>query len=245
VRVAGRSHDLSAGTVLLLGQGLSHGFAQHPADDVVVLHFSCDASALAATDAWRKFLPFMRSARRGLLLHPAERNRELLKALSRLSPSGDLRGLLSFIEVAHQLCQQAWHPLFTSSVIADPLLSAPGWLHSLCPRIDARLREPLNLTLLCQLGGIGRSALCSGFQRYYACGPMTWVLRRRLLLAAEMLVAGDRRMIDVAFACGFNSLSTFTRRFTEMHGEPPAHWREGRIGVRSNRTLHRSSAVRR
>jgi AraC-like DNA-binding protein len=234
LRIATRELTLRAGSLLLLGPGLTHRLAGPARADGIAVHFAVDPSPLSGADAWRLFLPFARAARRGLLLERIA-DPALRRALARLPKSGGLRALSRFVELTHLLCHQRWKRLLVSSAIGDPLARAPAWLHSLCARVDARLAEPLDLAELGRLGGIGRSALAAAFRHYYGCGPMTWVARRRILRACEMLLASDRRVIDVALACGFASLSAFNRRFVALTGVPPARWRTRRAGPGAER----------
>jgi AraC-like DNA-binding protein len=52
----------------------------------------------------------------------------------------------------------------------------------------------------------------------------------RLRKAADLLAhAGERRISDIAFDCGFNDLSYFNRCFRRRFGAPPTQFR-GRTG---------------
>lgn len=49
-----------------------------------------------------------------------------------------------------------------------------------------------------------------------------YVRKRRLTLAAQMLLAGERSVTEAALDCGYESPSSFTRAFKELFGTPPA-----------------------
>ena len=62
------------------------------------------------------------------------------------------------------------------------------------------------------------------FARHAQLSFEAYVLQARLALAYETLRAGRAQTVsEVAFACGFNNLSHFTRRFAERYGELPVN----------------------
>lgn len=73
---------------------------------------------------------------------------------------------------------------------------------------------------------LGRSsaALRRAFMAAYGCTPRTWLHRRRLAQAAELLRDGVAPAACAA-ACGYRSLPSFNRLFAQAHGLPPGRWR--------------------
>ncbi|RKH54535.1 AraC family transcriptional regulator [Corallococcus llansteffanensis] len=91
--------------------------------------------------------------------------------------------------------------------------------------MEARLLEPLSLGTLAEELGMGRHHFLRTFRKVVGESPYSYVLGRRLLLAAERLRTGRERIADIAFACGFGDLSEFIRRFRARFGVPPSTWR--------------------
>lgn len=56
--------------------------------------------------------------------------------------------------------------------------------------------------------------------------PLNYITNIRLRMAAILLRSSDRTIVDVAEACGFNSLSSFNRCFRDQYGTTPAQWRK-------------------
>lgn len=57
-----------------------------------------------------------------------------------------------------------------------------------------------------------------------------YLMRARLTAAAALLAdpaMADRKIVDIAFRCGFNSLATFNRSFTRVYGRAPSTLRAG------------------
>ena len=48
----------------------------------------------------------------------------------------------------------------------------------------------------------------------------------RLEIAAQMLLAADTNIMDIASACGFDNLSYFNRSFKKKYGVTPGRFRK-------------------
>lgn len=99
--------------------------------------------------------------------------------------------------------------------------------------IEAHLTEEIDIA------AVARQAYMSAFhfQRAFSllCGfpPGDYIRRRRLTLAAEALIAGDDKIIDIALRCGYDAPDSFTRAFTRFHGATPAAVRRDGAFVRA------------
>ncbi|CAM4447267.1 AraC family transcriptional regulator [Corallococcus exiguus] len=91
--------------------------------------------------------------------------------------------------------------------------------------MEARLVEPLSLGVLAQELGMGRHPFLRTFRKVVGESPYSYILGRRLTLAAERLRTDRERIADVAFACGFGDLSEFIRRFRTRFGVTPSSYR--------------------
>ncbi|MGO1390142.1 helix-turn-helix transcriptional regulator [Brachybacterium alimentarium] len=63
------------------------------------------------------------------------------------------------------------------------------------------------------------------FTRHAGIGPGQYLTALRIDTAKRLLLTDDEAVIEVATAVGFTSLSSFTRRFRETVGVPPAQLR--------------------
>ncbi|WMS89120.1 hybrid sensor histidine kinase/response regulator transcription factor [Pleionea litopenaei] len=66
-----------------------------------------------------------------------------------------------------------------------------------------------------------RSTLFRYTKRVYGCSPKSLLRKRRLETAYEMLQENNGTVSEVAYAVGFQSLSTFSRAFRERYQIPP------------------------
>lgn len=96
---------------------------------------------------------------------------------------------------------------------------------ALLAHLHAHFDEPVVLSDLAVIAGVGRHHALRLFRRVVGTTPHAYLMSYRLKRAAAALDAGGERVIDVALANGFSDLSEFTRRFRAAFGAPPATWR--------------------
>ena len=63
------------------------------------------------------------------------------------------------------------------------------------------------------------------FQKHYATSPGKWLLERRLQHSETLLQKTDMSVTEIAFHCGFEDLSHFSRAFKEKFGRSPSFHR--------------------
>ena len=93
------------------------------------------------------------------------------------------------------------------------------------------LQDPLPLGELCVRLGVEQRRLRRLFQRALGVSPMRYYQALRLTEARFMLVNTDLPTTEVAFACGFENASAFTRAFRAHFGFPPSQRREPYMGL--------------
>jgi AraC family transcriptional regulator len=94
--------------------------------------------------------------------------------------------------------------------------------------IEDHLTEELNLEKLAGVSDYSPYHFQRLFKKTMGETPAGYVKRLRLENAAHMLIYETGLTItDIAFSCGFSSLSYFTYSFSENFGVSPKAWREG------------------
>jgi AraC-like DNA-binding protein len=113
---------------------------------------------------------------------------------------------------------------------------ARGWFAGLRDRqvgaalrlMHARPAEPWTLEDLAREVGLSRSAFAERFAHYLGAGPMHYLTRWRLQLAAHLLERPGIAVARVAQEVGYESEPAFNRAFKRLTGSPPAAWRRSR-----------------
>ena len=90
--------------------------------------------------------------------------------------------------------------------------------------IEKNSALPLDIEQLCRQACMSRSKLYLEFKKQLGSSPSEYIQQKRLKRAAESLAEGEN-ISAVCFAVGFNDLSHFSRRFTQMFGCSPRGYR--------------------
>jgi AraC-like DNA-binding protein len=99
-----------------------------------------------------------------------------------------------------------------------------------CEFIDRSLgEEDLKERLSAELG-VSADYLGRVFRQYTGMSLREYIAQRRIRRAMEHLVNTDRKVIDIAFDTGFDSLRTFYRLFYRAAGMTPSEYRERSAG---------------
>ena len=86
----------------------------------------------------------------------------------------------------------------------------------------------LTLTALAEQCAASPRDLSQAVNQHFGMGFPAWMNTFRLHHAENLLAAPDRKIADIAFESGFNSLSSFNAAFKARHGITPGEWRKHR-----------------
>jgi AraC family transcriptional regulator len=96
-------------------------------------------------------------------------------------------------------------------------------------KIDCYLREhleqPVELDQLAQQVPLSVSHFCRAFKATYGDTPHAYIIRLRLALAKEKMLATDAPLIQIALASGFADQAHLSKLFRRVMGETPSAWR--------------------
>jgi AraC-like DNA-binding protein len=113
---------------------------------------------------------------------------------------------------------------------------ARGWFAGLRDRhvgaalrlMHARPAAPWTIEGLAREVGLSRSVFAERFAHYLGVGPIQYLTRWRLQLAARLLERPGVGIARVAQEVGYESEPAFNRAFKKLTGSPPAAWRRSR-----------------
>ena len=111
----------------------------------------------------------------------------------------------------------------TFSVTAS--MKCPGWFSQLIEKMEEPELFTADFHELVCLAGCTKEHLCRSFRKYLGVPPTAYLNAKRLNYGADMLVHTDHKVIDIAYASGFQSLSRFYCLFKKEFQMTPLEYR--------------------
>ncbi len=93
-------------------------------------------------------------------------------------------------------------------------------------RMDRSYAQPLDIASLARDVHLSAGHLSRQFVLAYGETPYAYLMTRRIERAMTLLRTTDLSVTDVCFAVGYQSLGTFSTRFTELVGVAPSLYRD-------------------
>ena len=85
--------------------------------------------------------------------------------------------------------------------------------------------EALSLNQIAAAGNVSRSKCCQLFGKYLGQTPVEFQNDYRLEVSRERLISTSHSVSEIAFSCGFNHLSYFSKLFAQKYGRTPREYR--------------------
>ncbi|MNE51326.1 Exoenzyme S synthesis regulatory protein ExsA [compost metagenome] len=87
--------------------------------------------------------------------------------------------------------------------------------------METNFTQNLNLEEMAKLTGRSLSAFKKDFAKLFDTSPQRWLLNRRLEKAHYLLSRTDTTVAEIAYECGFENTSHFSRAYKLKYGETP------------------------
>ena len=90
---------------------------------------------------------------------------------------------------------------------------------------DRDFAQPLTLDSLAQAAHLSKFHFAREFTKAYGETPRTYLTRRRIERAKDLLRAANLTITEICFLVGFESLGSFCSRFHDLVGMTPTEYR--------------------
>lgn len=161
----------------------------------------------------------------------------MLERLASEVSSDEPGAALMVDHLAHMLFVQVLRSHLASG---KPMMT--GWLGALADeRIGLALGlmhenpgQRWTLAALTRATGMSRSAFSARFKNLVGTGPLDYLLKWRMQLAAKSLSTGSHSLASIAYSLGYESESAFANAFKRVMGQAPRRYQRevlGRIAV--------------
>lgn len=84
----------------------------------------------------------------------------------------------------------------------------------------------LSLNELAMLCGISLATFKRKFNAYYSTSPKQYLISEKIKQAAKKLKVKENRIVDIAYDCGFQTVTSFNRNFKKIMHLTPTEYRE-------------------
>jgi AraC-like DNA-binding protein len=109
------------------------------------------------------------------------------------------------------------------------LRTSPGQTQAVLGRaityIEAHLAERLGIAEIARASGLSTRSLTRLFRKEVGSTIVSFILRRRMARARQLLQQEGRTCAEIAFECGFGSVQHFNRMFRRQENVSPSRWR--------------------
>ena len=106
--------------------------------------------------------------------------------------------------------------------------------------IDEHLTETIKVEDLAALTKLSKTYFSRVFKLAFKESPYSYVLRRRMQLAKELIVESEAGLSEIALDCGMADQAHLCKTFRKVFGTTPNYWR--RPSNRLNRTFDNQHA---
>ena len=91
--------------------------------------------------------------------------------------------------------------------------------------LESRWREEITLAEAAEVAALHPQSMSRFFRKHLGVTFQEYVVQLRVRRAAQELLESDRKVVDIAFGCGFNNLANFNRSFQNIFGQTPSAYR--------------------
>lgn len=106
-------------------------------------------------------------------------------------------------------------------LLSDKALSEDERMSEILDIIDSRAGTDISLSKVAQIAGFSQSAFSRRFSKLYGISFKRYVMIKKIEKAVKLLKTTELKVVDVAYECGFNSISGFYDTFKKITGTTP------------------------
>lgn len=107
----------------------------------------------------------------------------------------------------------------------DPAGYQSSTINQVMSYLAEHLSEPLSEADLARYAGMESGSFSRFFRRNTDVPFVKYLNRLRINKACEMLISSDTPVTEICYACGFNNVSNFNRKFLSQKGMAPSQFR--------------------
>ena len=113
-----------------------------------------------------------------------------------------------------------------------PKFNTLGAMQTAVDYINEHITEDITVESICASIYMSKYHFCRSFKKKTGVTVMEYVLKTRIMMAEELLSAGNMSVTEISEACAFSSVSYFSRVFKSETGMTPLQYKKKNSKVR-------------
>lgn len=162
----------------------------------------------------------------------SEDTREILRAAYFQTRAVEPQRYASMITLLRSFAEQLGQHAASLAIIEEG--REPAAIAKARRYVHQHLAEPLPLGDVAREAGMSESHFCRVFKEATGLTLTDYVSRCRIEQAKRELLKHEKRVSEIAFEVGYQSLSQFNRSFVRITGVSPSRWRDERLSEASD-----------
>ncbi len=210
-----RIYTVSAGDIVFLSDRQRRRFVSYGKDGFSLTALSLNRQSFAGTSHFSFFLNCIRE-RDGML-----RSEALSDILNELYAELKQTKKPSYALVSAKLTEFFIKAERLTGFSAESAVKIDKNMLRILDHIDTHITEKVSLSALARMAGFTESSFSRWFAKQNGISFKKYIMGKKVAHAIFLLETTDQKVIDIAFACGFDSISGFYDAFRKVTGTTP------------------------
>jgi AraC-like DNA-binding protein len=212
------------GDLVLIGSNLPHsgfGYGALGRHEEIVLQFKKEL--IQDTVEFEKVNRMLKNAQFGVAFSP-ETKKALAEDFREIRNLPPFERYLALINILQKLAQQTDFQLLNNALFQQSIFSKDqNRVLRIFEFVEKNYTEVINTQSVADLSNLTLPAFCNYFKKNFGVSFTDFLNEYRINQACRQLTEG-KSVSDVAFLCGFNSLSYFSRTFKQFKSISPSEF---------------------
>lgn len=235
--VGDHSEDFTAGDLVLLGPQLPHAWiSDRESGDAEADVFSRSiyvqfnetlfTAGLQGISEFQSISKLLRNSRRGMKV--AGRNKEQIAEILTSLPEADpVDRLLALLKMLNLFVESRYKLLASERYLSEKIYFKSKRMTRIHQFLVERFRAEVTLGEVAELVNMTRTSFCRFFKSQTGFTFTEYLNRIRIDFARKLLRNTEMKIQEIAYECGFTSISYFNQTFKRITGTSPRLFRAG------------------
>ncbi|KAA3621651.1 MAG: AraC family transcriptional regulator [Bacteroidetes bacterium] len=223
--------SFTGGDLVLVGEQLPHNWISaenHSEENCIAYVFQFEKDLFSQFPECIPLMKLFRQSSKGIhFLKPSEQLLLTIQTFESLTPA---ERLFTLMKILNDLQEDKNRMLLSSiSYNEAPPKAAQNKVSNITNYIMERLDKPLPLEEIAHFSKMTTTSFCRWFKNATGNSFVNYLNSARIEKACYELLHSDKRVSEIAYSTGFETVGHFNRTFKKLKGIPPSQYRKNFI----------------